>query len=306
MSVEQELRKLLKVTPEDVDGVICDFPVTSLSPVSPRRVATFHFLRFQDERPRTADLLVQLANLIVYYCLPRERHAQLPKRPFELIKEAQNMFNRVQDQSKSGEFGELMAYFLLEGRLLAPQIVSKMALKTSGSMNVNGSDGIHLGVRDGKLTFYYSESKVYQRVKDAIKRAIKSVDAFHGNELYASATQYDFEVRLVRNHLDVPPGPLREHVIELLDPYSKTRSQYSFVNVCFLGYNWADLRTGLHDQSPSWDNSFEAMAVDVHRCLEDELSKRPSLDQMKWHFFLVPFDDVDAVRQAFRKELTLG
>ena len=56
--------------------------------------------------------------------------------------------------SRSGEAGEIVLYILNEWVLKAPQIVSKMYLKTNANMPVHGTDGIHARFDETKKKLY--------------------------------------------------------------------------------------------------------------------------------------------------------
>jgi hypothetical protein len=47
-------------------------------------------------------------------------------------------------QGEVGELGELLLYCFLESHINAPKILTKLEIKTSNQMDVNGADGVHL------------------------------------------------------------------------------------------------------------------------------------------------------------------
>lgn len=245
-----------------------------------------------------------LANMIIAYCLPRDRWSEMGHdEAMSLFKEARDMFNKTKRLSTSGELGELLVYLLSEAVLQAPQIVSKMSLKTSANMNVNGSDGIHLGINKGSLCFIFGESKVYQKYKAAIASALGSIKDFNFKQVSGARTQLDFEVSLIRAHLDVPPGPLRNEILELLDPYSPKADNYQHLHACFIGFDWPELSGMTEDTNSMWTTSFRSIAADVLRALDDHISSDPELQKLDIRFMFLPFEDVEQARSLFLKEL---
>ena len=149
-----------------------------------------HFLAFREGQPTVAEFVEILSCKLVSFCLHRkyinkiqsswqtlppgkiqESATRLHHRALELFKRANKNTNR------NGEFGELIAYLLIESVLKAPQFVAKMSLKTNSQMPAHGSDGIHLGYSDqtGKLSLYWEESKCYSSVYSAIDKAAESI-----------------------------------------------------------------------------------------------------------------------------------
>ena len=60
------------------------------------------------------------------------------------------------------ELGELLLFCFLEGHLDAPKILTKLELKASNQLYVNGSDRVHLKkLSDKKYQLIFGESKTY-------------------------------------------------------------------------------------------------------------------------------------------------
>lgn len=148
-------------------SALIDFIQEDVS-VNDRVDASFHFIKYHDCINREKDFLNVLKNHLVYYCFSKERYAN--KKPHEiasLVFEGRDKFFNPKDSkdttsrkqrlgsSMSGELGEVALYFLLESFLKAPQIVSKMSLKTTQGENYKGSDGMHVGFHRGKNCIFF-------------------------------------------------------------------------------------------------------------------------------------------------------
>ena len=67
---------------------------------------------------------------------------------------------------QDGELGELLLFCFLESQLKAPKILSKLELKTTSGLYVNGADGVHfLKLEDGNYQLIFGESKMYVDIK---------------------------------------------------------------------------------------------------------------------------------------------
>src|ERR1700744_46100 len=78
--------------------------------------------------------------------------------------------------NEGGELGELLLYCLLECHLNAPKILSKLEIKTSSQMYVNGADGVHLlKVTEKDYQLVFGESKLHADLGRGITKAFESI-----------------------------------------------------------------------------------------------------------------------------------
>ena len=92
-----------------------------------------------------------------------------------LSKEARQTFRAY--SSNTGELGELFLYTFLEGQMRAPQILSKMSLKTTPGDYTKKSDGIHYYKlpESDKYHLIFGEAKMYTRLIEGFKKAFESI-----------------------------------------------------------------------------------------------------------------------------------
>jgi len=140
-------------------------------------------------------------------------------------------------QSEGGELGELMLYCLLECHLNAPKILSKLELKTSNQMYVNGADGVHLlKVTDTDYQLIFGESKLHANLSKGITAAFKSIATLLNNR----KNKLNFEIDLVNSQLvkEVFDDAAYQILKKILLPSAKenvTNMDYSFG--IFLGFD---------------------------------------------------------------------
>ena len=198
-------------------------------PQLPRVDAEFFYLSFRDGLPTLDEFVDYLKKELISFCLPREEREQvrlqLKKNPgdfhlaVELYEKARSLFITAKKQNKSqGEPGELILFLLLESFFEAPQMVSKMYLKTSGEMPVHGTDGIHFGVAGEQLLVYWGESKLYKEISSGLDSAIESVVSFSNCDRSKAR-----EIDIVRDYLDLPKelSAVKDDLVSYFDPYKK-------------------------------------------------------------------------------------
>lgn len=115
---------------------------------SRRCTVRYHFLRCDGTgRVKLRVLAKVLAHAVITYAIPpRQRmDVRAPHEYARLFTEARDLFRTAK---RSGEPGEVLLYMLLESALAAPQVLSKLDLKTSSEMEVIGGDGVHWCVPD--------------------------------------------------------------------------------------------------------------------------------------------------------------
>ena len=121
------------------------------------------------------DLLVtNLMEPIITYSVSRKIREDYSNKPHTLTKKAISRF--VESTRNTGELGELLLYAFLECHLGAPKILSKLELKTSTSLYVNGADGVHyLKLPNGNYQLIFGESKTIENLSTAILKAFTSI-----------------------------------------------------------------------------------------------------------------------------------
>ena len=128
---------------------------------------------------------------MIVYAISRKVKKQYSNRPGSLSKKARTKFK---EYSKND--GELLLFCFLESQLKAPKILSKLELKTTSGLYVNGADGVHfLKLEDGNYQLIFGESKMYVDIKKAFDNALKSLYEFkneiNGNGESKSGINYE-------------------------------------------------------------------------------------------------------------------
>jgi hypothetical protein len=299
--MESELSSLLSVDISEVSGLLKEFgPVARVK--CDGICIHFHYIRFQNNTPRINPFINKLCNHIVNFCLKRDKLKNVKTSQYrQLYKEAKLKFAQPKG-AKTGEPGELILFFLLEGYARVPKIFSKMSLKTNNQMHVHGSDGVHLGINGQKLVLHFGESKLYSVHTTGISEALSSVKDFVGTLGGSSIdTQDEFEISVLTDNLDIPPGPLRNRVMDALDPYSAARDDLEYIHSCFIGFDLGELTDSCNIED--FEIAYEKKAESCYQNVLDKINKDPVLRSLSWQFFFIPFGSVDSFRKKFIDEL---
>lgn len=267
-----------------------------------------HHLKFDaNDKPMIAALAEVLYEHIIDYCLAaRNRSASLStKESTNLTKEARKLFIHppatVDDPDQTGEAGEALLYFLLESVLGAPQVVAKMELKTNHNDEVKGSDGIHMSWNedDQLVDLFFGEAKLYQDIGAAITAMLKSIDAFHTNDMCRH------EFKLATKHFKYADKKVQEAVTELLGsgvPSGEVRINHA----CLIGYNWAEYEklssTAGTKLMEDFRQRYKDDSVRLHKLLQERFDKF-NHKHLRFEVFYVPFPTVQEFRDAFNKAL---
>jgi hypothetical protein len=298
--MRESLKALLNVNTDLIDGLFLKLPYCATG--IPDRVKTyFYYVRIRDGRVRDDDLLEALCSSIVTYCLNRAEYCNIqPKDIRGLWLRAKSKFQTK--NTISGEPGELLAYLLTEGCLEAPKILSKMALKTNPEMPVHGSDGVHLGIEHpGSFDLHFIEAKTYASCTQGITAALQSVRGALDQKNSPLATGINYEISLVSSHLDVPEGPLRDALLDILDPYSAAKDTLRYRHTCLIAFN-CNMLDPLVNQD-EFVRFYCHLAEGFERYLAEKVAGDNMLLLERWDVFFVPFASVDSFREQFMRRL---
>lgn len=141
-------------------------------------------------------------------------------RAEEIVSRGRNRFVKyAKDAAKrAGEIGELTLFIILEAYLEAPKIASKMRLKTNDNMHVHGADALHATLEDNEiLTIILGESKFYQQVSEARRKAVESI-----RECISDYLKIDKEIEIIEANIDseVLDKNLRDKLLEYFGTFS--------------------------------------------------------------------------------------
>ena len=202
----------------------------------------------------------------------------------ELSLQARNKFRDV--YVNNGELGELILYTFLEGNLRAPKILSKMSLKTSNNMFVNGADGVHLlKISESNYHLIFGEAKMYAVFLDGFKAACKSLKEFIENS------------RVFQNDVDL--------ISKIIYP-SKNKNIYTVVHAysVFVGFqiDIPDKKLYLSDEEYNlWIKDEIKIEIKKASAKMEDAIKKYSLIGKNFYLYVMPFIKIDETRKNILK-----
>ena len=265
--------------------------------------------------PRTKDLIEFVASKLIDYSIPKklqdEAKEQLNKtgstsKIIELGKRAKHLFT---DLEKTGEFGEILLYILVQEILELPQLISKMSLKTSGQLHYQGADGIHVKFddKDNSLSLYWGESKMEQTISSGLKNCFESLKSFLLDTYGHDSTQTR-DLHLITSNIgDNLNNPELENIlVRYFDLDDDLSNKLKYKGVCFVGFDSKNYpKSPLEKSTKELIESFQLEISNWLKSSGKQIKKHPNLEKFEIHLFLIPFPSVQEFRTHFLKTIAI-
>ncbi|MET4590487.1 DUF1837 domain-containing protein [Arthrobacter sp. 754] len=298
-AVVEKFRELVRGEDGALIGLLPPFEESFLIPGTSTLVRTHFVAHDANGNPAVEQLAGAMADAAVDFCIPRTKidralaeyaRTRSTAALVGLNEQARDLFVK---SAGSGEGGELLLFLLLERVLERPQLISKMALKTSTEMHVHGSDGIHANLADdGVLDIYWGESKLYKSSSAAFKDCFESISPYLRADGVQSRKR---DLLLVRDHLNVAQIELAAHLLEYFDESNPKTLKVRWNGVCLVGFD--------HDNYPNLaaldDAQHLALSTAVgrwHDTVGNRL-KEFEIVGVNIDLFCIPMPDVAALRK---------
>ena len=234
----------------------------------------------------------------------KDKYMTLSKKAREKFKEA---------TKNDGELGELLLFCFLEGHLEAPKILTKLELKTSNNLYVNGSDGVHLKkISDKRYKLIFGESKTYQDLSVALKNAFKSINEFK-NELNTKGeakSGISFEKGLISSNVesDIFDEDDEDILNILLYPEDKPNTNISLDDAfsIFIGYEIdisKEQRSCSSDEFPIKIEEKISAQIENYNSKIYQLIENNELLGHTFYIFIMPFTNIDENRKKILKKV---
>lgn len=228
-----------------------------------------------------------------------------------LSKKAREKF--IKPEKNEGELGELILFCLLEGYLGAPKILTKLEMKTSNKLYVNGSDGVHLKkISDKKYHLIFGESKTYENLNTAFQNAFESIREFKNevNKKAEGKSGIVFEKGLIASNIDqiIFDEDDEELLNLLLYPGNKPNSNIKLDDAfsIFVGY---EVNISQEQEKYSSDEFPNKISEKILSQIEEykhniyNLIKENELLGFTFYVFIIPFTDITKNRKAILKKV---
>jgi hypothetical protein len=209
-------------------------------------------------------------------------------------------------ETEGGELGEILLYCLLESHLNAPKILTKLELKTSNQMFVNGADGVHLlKLNDKDYQLIFGESKLNSDLQQGIYKAFESI----GKLLSQKGGKKDFEIELVSSQLvkeayDENSYDVLKKIIIPSASADETNIDHSFG--IFLGFNIdidaEEKKMPNHEFREKIRNKISTQVHSLINSINYQIRKA-EFTGYNFYIYVIPFSDLEETRKEIIKEL---
>lgn len=267
----------------------------------------FLLIKYMHDKSREEEFYKFIFNNLTTYALSCDERSSLsPQDADKLFQLWKIAVERFIQNSKTGEFGEIILFHLLEVLEGAVQIVNKMTLKTSGNMPIHGADAIHFGFDGESKILYLGESKTGIQFSDVLRKALSDTDAYYKNG------KREFDINLISGNIseDIPEN-MRKLIKDYLNPCKADLSDYKEAHAIFLGFQMDCLQEleKTYEGKDLINKAIESYKADVEKYVKDIESKFtdfPDLADKRFLFFVIPFKDMAGLRDRFAKAIQNG
>jgi hypothetical protein len=260
---------------------------------------------------RLKDLIEFIDTKLVDYAIPKKdideaktylNETGSTSKILALKKRALTLFT---DLEKTGEGGEILLYILILEYLKIPQLISKMALKTTGKVHYQGADGIHVNYDNltQKLNLFWGESKMYKEMPRAMDDCLSSIKGYLLDPQSAdSVQQRDLELITANISANVNDENLENALVRYFDKDDDLSNEIEYKAACFIGFDRKVYKNNdVYKSTQEIKKTIEGEISKWYETLGEKINKHDKLPLKEMHIFLMPFPSVEEFRTYFLK-----
>lgn len=254
-------------------------------------------------------IIENLLESVAEYSLSWKIRKQYKDKVMMISKMAREKFKVA--EKNEGELGELLLFCFLEGYLEAPKIFTKLGLKTSRNVHINGADAVHLKkISEESYHLIFGESKTYTDLSRAFDDAFKSIKEFK-NETNSKGDEKSgitYEKGLISSNVesDIFDKEDEEILNLLIYPGARGSSNIKLDDAfsIFIGYEIDITEERINCSSSEFQDEIEnkvKMQIESYR---DKVYKKilgNNLIGHSFYVFIVPFTDIKINRKSILK-----
>lgn len=301
-----------------IKEVEVSLPATDATKITGR----FFYLDFKNREPNQEVFVDYIFKKIDRYCIPRKVRNQAKKKYSETDDES--VLTDLHDQAIKlfaftnskrgahlGEPAELIAFIVLEAFLGAPQIASKMYMKTSTSMPVHGADAIHMRYHRETdcLDLIWGEAKLYDDLNNGLAKAVESIKSFISIDSKTGEKPQNRDIEIIKDYPDVDDEAMQQAICDYFDPYSDRAGNVRHIYTCLVGYDESLYRNliGATDEEVEeyFRNKYIEKAVKTYNSFSGKV-ENAGLSEMQFVLILLPFKDINKLRDDFQSKLRVN
>lgn len=301
-----------------IKEVEVSLPATDATKITGR----FFYLDFKNREPNQEIFVDYIFKKIDRYCIPRKVRNQAKKKYKETDDES--VLTELHDKAIKlfaftnrkrgahlGEPAELIAFIVLEAFLDAPQIASKMYMKTSTSMPVHGADAVHMRYHKETdcLDLIWGEAKLYDDLNNGLSKAVESIKSFISIDSKTGEKPQSRDIEIIKDSPDVDDEAMQQAICDYFDPYSDRAGKYQHIYTCLVGYDEALYGNLVGTTDEEVENYFRTeyieKAVRTYNSFSGKV-KNADLSEMQFVLILLPFKNINKLREDFQSKLRVN
>lgn len=200
-------------------------------------------------------------------------------------------WSRISKRNKNnkGDYGELLLFLILKVFYKSDKLVTKVKLKTSDMLEVNGYDCAHFTIEDEKPVLWLGEAKFYKSFSNAISEAFKSVKD-HCTKKFTVESEFSFLEPNIEVNKDNP------YYMDLRSILKKINS-FDEINIkvpIFITYECKELNNHTSNTTDDFIKAFKKEFNDKYQKMDSKAFK--PLSNFEFIFILLPFKSVSEIK----------
>lgn len=251
----------------------------------------------------------RLIDPMINYSVSRMVREKYRDEPGTLSKKARQKFRTI--EKNTGELGELLLYAFLEAHLKAPKILSKLEMKTSNNMYINGSDAVHfLKLDNGNFQLIFGESKMYKKFGTALDQALESISNFKkGRNANGDAkTGMQFEKTIISDNLckEVFSEEEKKFIESIIYPKEDTDFYTDDAFGIFIGYEINITEEEKMLENGEFRNKVKGkidLQISKQITKIESKIKEKNLTGHNFYIYVLPFTEIDKKRVEILNEV---
>lgn len=261
---------------------------------------------YEDKKWRYQKFTTFIIDMLSETALSHDEKKSLCGKLYSILEESIRKTN-----CQDGEMGEVFLYGIMKEYYNALPIVPKIFYKQSRKVNAYGADSVHVTIEDNKCHLWLGESKFYQDIGDAIRKAIESIKETLTTDKLKAEKKYISELKTLRKYLEDNEKNL---TCDIVDDFEKLCNRNSSID---------DLKKILHVPISiiyecQTTNTFDILNEDYKEQIKKEHHKHCQkiikniqeglgdvcyLNEIKFHIILFPVPNKNKIVELFQEKV---
>lgn len=245
---------------------------------------TFH-LDYTSKIYRQKDLVGLIRDSVPYFALTEKEFNE-----WEEIEKSRTAWSRISKarKDKKGDYGELLLFLIMIVYYEAPKFVTKVRLRSSTTMQINGYDCAHFTIEEDEPILWLGESKFHQSFSTAISHSFDSLND-HCKILYTAD-----EMSILKPNIEVNKD-FEDDFLKLKSVFSgKSIDKIKFRIPVLLTYDSSAIKNN-EDVNDKFKKDLDEELLKHHKSIEEK-SILTDLKNVEFIFFIFPLDTVSNIK----------